>query len=172
MFVNHWCPLDGPAAVTRLGISGGPYKHPSLNPQLAESIDFLSSLSTSSASSQSSRPTTPCSDDMRTSTDPTYGTSKRQLRKSPSKRILDFCWSLFHYDSNHAYASFLLVYPEYKLTRPIDDLRKREFKRLRDSEEVYMDYVGASLYPESLVRSNSAFLSRTILGNTHSINAR
>jgi molybdenum cofactor sulfurtransferase len=98
--------------------------------------------------------------------------SKRQLRMSPPKRILDFGRSLFRHRSSLAYASFSRAYPEYKLTRPIDNLRKRGYKRLRQSGEVYVDYMGASLYPESLIRSNSAFLRRTVLGNTHSISAR
>lgn len=87
----------------------------------------------------------------------------------PSKPLSDFWRSLFH---RGAYQSFLRVYPEYKLTRPIDALRQREYKRLKRSDGVYMDYMGASLYPESLIRSNATFLRRNILGNTHSISAR
>lgn len=63
-------------------------------------------------------------------------------------------------------------YPEYKLTWPIDTLRKREYERLKQTDEVYMDYMGASLYPEGLVRSNSTFLCQAILGNTHSFSTR
>lgn len=35
-----------------------------------------------------------------------------------------------------------------------------------------MDYMGACLYPESLVRSDATFLRRAILGNTHSFSTR
>lgn len=91
---------------------------------------------------------------------------------SPSKQLLEFCQLLFHHDSHFAYLSFLRAYPEYKLTRPLDTLRKCEYKRLKRSDEVYMDYMGASLYPESLVRSNSTFLRQAILGNTHSFSTR
>jgi len=90
----------------------------------------------------------------------------------PSKPLSDFWRSLFHRGSQSSNQSFLRAYPEYKLTRPIDTLRQREYKRLKRSGGVYMDYMGASLYPESLIRSNATFLRRTILGNTHSLSAR
>lgn len=35
-----------------------------------------------------------------------------------------------------------------------------------------MDYMGAALYPESLIRSDATFLRRAILGNTHSFSTR
>ena len=99
--------------------------------------------------------------------------SEPQLRREhPPKPLLDFWRSLFHRGSHSAYQSFLRAYPEYKLTRPIDTLRQREYKRLKRSDGVYMDYMGASLYPERLIRSNATFLRRTILGNTHSLSAR
>ena len=99
---------------------------------------------------------------------------KPQLRGdvSPPNQLAGFYRSFFHYDSHHAYLSFLRAYPEYKLTQPIDSFRKREYKRLKQSDEVYVDYMGASLYPESLIRSNSTFLRRAVLGNTHSISIR
>ena len=90
----------------------------------------------------------------------------------PSKPLSDFWRPLFRRGSHSAYLSFLRAYPEYKLTRPIDTLRKREYKRLKRSNGVYVDYMGASLYPESLVRFNATFLRQAILGNTHSLSAR
>lgn len=75
-------------------------------------------------------------------------------------------------DSANAYKSFLRQYPEYKLTWLLDSLRKSDFKRLEKSGEVYVDYMGGSLYPESLVRMHSAFLQENILGNTHSVSNR
>ena len=75
-------------------------------------------------------------------------------------------------DSLTAYKSFLRQYPEYKLTWLLDSLRKSDFTRLERSGEVYVDYLGGSLYPESLVRLHSAFLQENILGNPHSINNR
>jgi len=75
-------------------------------------------------------------------------------------------------DSATAYKSFLRQHPEYKLTWLLDSLRKSDFKRLEKSGEVYVDYMGGSLYPESLVRMHSAFLQENILGNTHSVSNR
>ena len=166
-----WCSSDVLTTAPRVERSGNSHKHLSLNPRRGvASVDALStsdgSQSTGSATSYQT-----ASDNTKFSADP-LGVSKPQLRRSPSKHLLDFCRSLFHHDSNHAYALFLRAYPEYKLTRPIDTLREREYKRLRQSDEVYVDYMGASLYPESLIRSNSAFLRSTVLGNTHSISAR
>jgi len=173
-----WCSPDAPTTVVRVGISGGSITHLCPNPRpRVESVDTLSGrdpLSTSSHSSQSTRPTTPneqSSEDIKPITGPTHEMPK-QLRRSKSHQLLGFCKSLFHQDSQHAYALFLRAYPEYKLTRSIDALRQREYKRLRRSDQVYVDYMGASLYPEALIDTNSAFLRRAILGNTHSISAR
>jgi hypothetical protein len=93
-------------------------------------------------------------------------------KASPPNQLVDFCRTLFRHDYHRAYLSFLRAYPEYKLTQPVDSLRKRDYKRLKRSDEVYVDYMGASLYPESLVRSNSTFLRQAVLGNTHSFSTR
>lgn len=71
-----------------------------------------------------------------------------------------------------AYASFLDAYPEYRQTWMLDSLRRSDFSRLMRSGETYVDYMGGSLYPESLVHVHADFLSRSILGNTHSVNNR
>jgi len=75
-------------------------------------------------------------------------------------------------DTATAYKSFLRQHPEYKLTWLLDSLRKSDFKRLDKSGEVYIDYMGGSLYPESLVRMHSTFLQENVLGNTHSVSNR
>ena len=75
-------------------------------------------------------------------------------------------------DSVTAYKTFLRQHPEYKLTWLLDSLRKSDFKRLEKSGEVYVDYMGGSLYPESLVRMHSTFLQENVLGNTHSVSNR
>ena len=75
-------------------------------------------------------------------------------------------------NSTAIYKYFLQQYPEYKLTWLLDSLRKSDFTRLEKSGEVYVDYMGGSLYPESLVRIHSTFLQENILGNTHSVNNR
>ncbi|KAH9935189.1 PLP-dependent transferase [Epithele typhae] len=41
--------------------------------------------------------------------------------------------------------------------------------RLDRAGESYVDYMGGSLYPDSLVRVHAGFLQRNILGNTHSV---
>jgi selenocysteine lyase/cysteine desulfurase len=49
-------------------------------------------------------------------------------------------------------------------------LRAREFSRLDAGGHVYLDHTGSALYPESLVRSHSEWLCRSVLGNPHSRN--
>ena len=67
------------------------------------------------------------------------------------------------------YKTFLKQYPEYQLTWTLDALRRSDFARLDRSGETYVDYMGGSLYPESLIRVHTSFLQRHILGNTHSV---
>lgn len=50
------------------------------------------------------------------------------------------------------------------------DLRREEFGRLDEQGHIYLDYTGAALYPESLVRMHADALCRTVLGNPHSRN--
>lgn len=69
-----------------------------------------------------------------------------------------------------AYKAFLKQYPEYQLTWMLDALRRSDFGRLDRSGETYVDYMGGSLYPDSLIRVHAGFLQRSVLGNTHSIN--
>jgi molybdenum cofactor sulfurtransferase len=71
-----------------------------------------------------------------------------------------------------AYASFLKAFPEYQLTWILDTLRRSDFFRLDRTGETYADYMGGSLYPESLLRVHTDFLSRSVLGNTHSVSNR
>ena len=127
-----------------------------------------------SSGSQSTILDQPTLDKAKPRAGPSIKASKPRLRGAPppAKPLSDFWWSLFHNGSYSAYQSFLSVYPEYKLTRPIDTLRQREYKRLKRSDGVYMDYMGASLYPESLIRSDATFLRQVVLGNTHSLSAR
>ncbi|KAI0326066.1 PLP-dependent transferase [Cubamyces sp. BRFM 1775] len=68
-----------------------------------------------------------------------------------------------------AYKAFLKEYPQYQLTWILDALRRCDFARLDRSGETYVDYMGGSLYPESLIRVHNGFLQRSILGNTHSV---
>ena len=68
-----------------------------------------------------------------------------------------------------AYKAFLKEYPQYQLTWIVDALRRTDFARLERSGDTYVDYMGGSQYPDSLVRAHAGFLQRNILGNTHSV---
>jgi selenocysteine lyase/cysteine desulfurase len=50
-------------------------------------------------------------------------------------------------------------------------LRDAEFARLDASGQVYLDYTGSALYPESLVRRHADRLSSDVMGNPHSESA-
>ena len=65
-------------------------------------------------------------------------------------------------------ADFLGRFPEYAETAFLDDVRAREFRRLDDTQEIYLDYVGAHLYPHSLVQSHAEELCGAVYGNPHS----
>ncbi|KIY51458.1 PLP-dependent transferase [Fistulina hepatica ATCC 64428] len=58
---------------------------------------------------------------------------------------------------------------EYRLTWTLDMLRRTDYSRLASSGETYVDYMGGAIYPESLVKMHTEFLSRHVLGNTHSV---
>ncbi|KAJ7156257.1 PLP-dependent transferase [Mycena filopes] len=85
------------------------------------------------------------------------------------------------HDAATAYKAFLASYPAYKLTWILDTLRRTDYARLSSSSgvefneqgggegETYVDYMGGALYPESLVRVHAEFLTRGVLGNTHSV---
>jgi selenocysteine lyase/cysteine desulfurase len=49
-------------------------------------------------------------------------------------------------------------------------LRAREFSRLDECGQVYLDYTGSALFPASLVRRHTDFLTSCVLGNPHSRN--
>ncbi|MCB9256206.1 MAG: aminotransferase class V-fold PLP-dependent enzyme [Chitinophagales bacterium] len=51
-----------------------------------------------------------------------------------------------------------------------EELRKRDFSRLEENQQVYFDYTGGNLYPESLLKEHYDFLSKNVLGNPHSTN--
>jgi hypothetical protein len=150
-----------------------------------EEVDLAASTSNNDPCSLDHMPETECVGCFRSPSGPSNDTQptrpspdtakpgpRLRGKDSSPNQLVDLYHSLFHRDSHRAYLSFLHAYPEYKLTQPVDSLRKREYKRLKQSDEVYVDYMGASLYPESLIRSNSTFLRRAVLGNTHSSSTR
>lgn len=63
--------------------------------------------------------------------------------------------------------SFLRTYPQYASSL-LDNIRKTEYKRIGGL--VYLDYTGASLYPESLVIESNEYLTSNVFGNPHSAN--
>nr|GAT51503.1 cysteine desulfurase [Mycena chlorophos] len=68
-----------------------------------------------------------------------------------------------------AYERFLAAFPEYRLTWILDTLRRTDYARLDTAGETYVDYMGGALYPDSLLRVHTEFLSHGVLGNTHSV---
>ena len=52
-----------------------------------------------------------------------------------------------------AYEAFLEAYPDYRNTTVLDEIRSREFGRLDEQRQVYLDYTGAGLYAVSLLRT-------------------
>lgn len=51
-----------------------------------------------------------------------------------------------------------------------NNLREKEFKRLEQQNQVYLDYTGGNLYPDSLLNKHFDFLKKSVLGNPHSTN--
>ncbi|KAH0828956.1 methyltransferase type 11 [Lanmaoa asiatica] len=68
-----------------------------------------------------------------------------------------------------AYSAFLQAYPEYRNTWILDALRRTDFARLDRVGETYVDYMGGAQHPECLVHVHGDFLTRNIMGNTHSV---
>jgi len=59
---------------------------------------------------------------------------------------------------------------EAKSTVFFEELRKNDFARLDKNNQVYFDYTGGNLYPESLLKEHYDFLAENVLGNPHSTN--
>ena len=49
-------------------------------------------------------------------------------------------------------------------------LRKKEFGRLDRTGQIYLDFTGGNLYPQSLVDKHADYLKENVFGNPHSIN--
>ncbi len=69
-----------------------------------------------------------------------------------------------------ALAAFQQQYPTYASTRYLDELRAREYARLDQQGQVYLDYTGGGLYAESQLRAHMALLTSHVFGNPHSTN--
>ena len=68
------------------------------------------------------------------------------------------------------YHKFKTTYPSFAATEYIDALRDKDYKRLDQLKQVYLDYTGSSLYAESQVHNHMTMLMHTIYGNPHSDN--
>lgn len=51
-----------------------------------------------------------------------------------------------------------------------NDLREKEYARLDELHQVYLDYTGGNLYPKSLLDQHYQYLQRAVYGNPHSSN--
>jgi selenocysteine lyase/cysteine desulfurase len=67
-----------------------------------------------------------------------------------------------------AYEEFLGEFPEYASTHALDALRVRDYRRLDDEHQVYLDYTGGSLHAESQVLQHATLLNAHVFGNPHS----
>ncbi|MBQ7568267.1 aminotransferase class V-fold PLP-dependent enzyme [bacterium] len=61
------------------------------------------------------------------------------------------------------FKSFVEAYPSYRETWPIDDMRSREFARLDESGETYLDFEKAAPYGRSQLRCFTRSLARTVM---------
>jgi len=51
-----------------------------------------------------------------------------------------------------------------------DNLRQKDYARLEKNNQIYFDYTGGNLYPESLLDQHFSYLKENVLGNPHSTN--
>jgi selenocysteine lyase/cysteine desulfurase len=67
-------------------------------------------------------------------------------------------------------AEFLAAYPDYPDTGRLDEVRAAEFEYLDAAGQVYLDFTGAGLPADALLRSHTARLRGQCFGNPHSDN--
>ena len=67
-------------------------------------------------------------------------------------------------------AAFERAYPGYAATSALDDLRAREYARLDEAGQVYLDYTGGGQYADAQLRAHIELLRRHVFGNPHSNN--
>jgi selenocysteine lyase/cysteine desulfurase len=71
-------------------------------------------------------------------------------------------------DADNAFEVFLSAHPEYESTSGLDALRQREFARLDEQGQTYVDYTGSGLYGSSQITRHADTLLGQLLGNPHS----
>ncbi len=57
-----------------------------------------------------------------------------------------------------AFRQFLEDFPEYEHTRILDELREREYGRLDENGQIYLDYTGGGLYAESQITRHTSLV--------------
>jgi selenocysteine lyase/cysteine desulfurase len=67
-------------------------------------------------------------------------------------------------------AAFRQAYPSFDTTHLLDDLREREYARLDELDQVYLDYTGGGLFADSQLREHMDLLRNSVFGNPHSNN--
>lgn len=58
----------------------------------------------------------------------------------------------------------------YRETAALDQWRKKEFGRLDEQKQIYLDYTGGGLYGDSQIKAHLDLLSNGVYGNPHSNN--
>lgn len=76
-------------------------------------------------------------------------------------------YSLDYY--NHAFAEFKQAYPSFD-AEAVETLRAKEYARLDQLGQVYLDYTGGGLYAESQLAEHINMLRGGVFGNPHSNN--
>src|ERR1700677_1184775 len=70
----------------------------------------------------------------------------------------------------HSYDEFIKSYAAYGQTSQIDRLREKEFSRLDEQGQGYIDFTGGGLYANKQITEHTAKLHPHVLGNPHSSN--
>ncbi|WP_426747163.1 aminotransferase class V-fold PLP-dependent enzyme [Myxococcus faecalis] len=89
-----------------------------------------------------------------------------QLVESPADRPLPLAEAQLLRPYHAMKAAFLAEHPTYPEAE-VEALRDTEFSRLDALQEAYLDHVGGTLAPESLLTQDYQVLKSTILGNPH-----
>lgn len=66
--------------------------------------------------------------------------------------------------------AFKRAYPTYESTQVLDDLRPKEYARLDQQNQIYLDYTGGGIYAETQLRQHMELLKQGVFGNPHSKN--
>lgn len=73
-------------------------------------------------------------------------------------------------EMREAEQKFRQAYPAFENTSTLDTLRAKEYSRLDDLGQIYLDYTGGGLYAESQLREHLNLLRHNVFGNPHSLN--